>query len=460
MKVSSLTVGEVIDLALDNPFTEDALALRFSERHANDLRYVALKNQWFRWDGARWSPEPTLLAFDLARRSCREDAEAYANGKAPDRVFTAKTIAAVQTLARADRRQAATLDQFDNDPWLMTAGEATIDLRTGRARPPHPNDFITRKALYNAAPAGSPHPLWTAFLLRITAGDEELIGFLRRYLGYCLTGITSEHQFIFAYGTGANGKSTMVNTIGKILADYATTADVGTFLAHNHERHPTDIAKLHGARLVIAQETERGRRWDEVKIKSLTGGDRMTARFMRQDFFDFTPTFKLLVTGNNKPHLDNVDEAMRRRLLLVPFTVQIPPEERDPDLPAKLMTEAPAILRWCLEGCLEWQHTGLRPPAVVIDATAAYFEDQDVIAQWIEDCTEGGGPFAFTASGQLYASWRNWCDERGLAPGSAKSFTQALTDRGCQAKRIRTGARGFASIILRQQNAGPQGDDT
>src|SRR5262249_30247609 len=157
--------------------------------------------------------------------------------------------------------------------------------------------------------------------------------FLQRYFGYCLTGQTSEHRFVFAYGTGANGKGTLINTISRVLADYATIADVGTFIAATHERHPTDVAKLHGFRLVVAQETEKGRRWDETKIKSLTGGDKMTARFMRQDFFDFTPTFKLFIIGNHKPRLDTVDEAMRRRLLLVPFTVQIPPEERDPDLP-------------------------------------------------------------------------------------------------------------------------------
>jgi len=134
----------------------------------------------------------------------------------------------------------------------------------------------------------------------------------------------SEHRCVFAHGAGTNGKSTLLNTINRIFGDYATVADVGTFLAHNHERHPTDIAKLHGARLVVAQETERGRRWDEVKIKAMTGGDKMTARFMRQDFFDFTPIFKLFITGNNKPHLDNVDEAIRRRLMIVPFTVQNP----------------------------------------------------------------------------------------------------------------------------------------
>jgi putative DNA primase/helicase len=443
-----LDPATIVDAALDNPLTEDALALRFSERHAHDLRYVALKNQWYKWDGTRWVPEQTYLAFDLAR-SCRADATDYGNGKPPDKVFTAKTFAAVQTLARADRRQAATVEQFDADPWLFTAPGETIDLHTGLGKPVDPMDYITKSTACAIAPPGTPHPLWTTFLERITAGNQGLVGFLQRYVGYCLTGDTSEHRFVFAYGTGANGKSTFANTIAKILADYATVADVGTFLAANHERHPTDIAKLHGARFVIAQETEKGRRWDEVKIKSMTGGDKMTARFMRQDFFDFTPTFKLFITGNNKPRLDNVDEAMRRRLLLAPFTVQIPEEERDPELPKKLEAEWPAILRWCVDGCLEWQHSGLQPPAVVTEATTAYFDDQDLVRQWIDECIATDELTVFTPIAELFASWKSWCDARQVVPGNSNTLSDTLVDRGYNRKR-RKRARGFLGLTLRK----------
>ena len=246
---------------------------------------------------------------------------------------------------------------------------ATFDLRTGIGRPPDPLDYITKKTACRCAPAGTPHPLWTKFLERVTDGNAELQGFLQRYMGYCCTGFTTEHVFVFAYGTGANGKSTFINTIARIFGDYATVADMSTFIASNVEHHPTDLAKLRGARLVVAQETQKGRRWDETKIKALTGGDKITARFMRQDFFDFVPTFKLFICGNHKPRLASVDEAMRRRLLLVPFTVQIPPAERDPRLAEKLKAEWPAILRWCIDGCLEWQRIGLAPPAIVLDAT-------------------------------------------------------------------------------------------
>jgi putative DNA primase/helicase len=335
---------------------------------------------------------------------------------------------------------------------------ATYDLRTGIGRQPSPDDYITKKTACSAAARGTPHPLWTAFLDRITAGNVELQQFLQRYVGYCCTGFTTEHVFVFAYGTGANGKGTFINTIARIFGDYATVADMNTFLVAKNERHPTDLAKLHGARLVVAQETQKGRSWDEVKIKALTGGDRIPARFMRQDFFDFTPTFKLFVVGNHKPRLSTVDEAIRRRMLIVPFTVQIPPQERDPKLPEKLWTERHAILRWCIDGCLEWQRVGLAPPAVVRDATDEYFEDQDTVGQWIEDrANPQAGAFAFTLSAELFTSWKAWCEAQNLKPGSEKAFVEALIDKGFPKARKKYG-RGFVGISLIGRDGGREHD--
>jgi putative DNA primase/helicase len=448
----NLAVGKLLALpprSTGDPFTEDALALRFSERHAEDLRYIATKAQWLKWDGDRWLPDATLLGFDLARKSCRFDAQEYGNGKPPPGILSSRTVASVERLAKADRRQAATLEQWDADPWLLNT--ETAILRTGLGRPPNPADYITKKTACPVAPSGTPHPIWSAFLDRITAGNVELEKFLQRFCGYCCTGVTTEHKFVFAYGTGANGKSTLINTIREILGDYATVADVGTFIAYRIERHPTDVAKLHGFRLAVAQETEKGRRWDEAKIKSMTGGDKMTARFMRQDFFDFVPKFKLWITGNHKPILTNVDEAMRRRMLVVPLTAQIPPEKRDPNLAEKLKAEWPAILRWIIDGCLEWQQIGLAPPAIVTEATDAYFDDQDLIKQWLEECTEDSGPFAFTSSSQLFSSWKAWCDARGLPPGNSQNLSDALHDRGLERKRTGRG-NGFKGITLKAQN--------
>jgi putative DNA primase/helicase len=335
---------------------------------------------------------------------------------------------------------------------------ATYDLRTGVGRPPNPLDYITKKTACSAAPPGTPHPLWDTFLDRVTDPNVDhpeqeenggLKGFLQRYIGYCCTGVTTEHRFVFAYGTGANGKGTFINTIARIFGSYATVADMNTFLVRRNERHPTDLAKLRGARLVVAQETQKGRTWDETKIKALTGGDKITARFMRQDFFDFTPTFKLFIVGNHKPRLSVVDEAIRRRMLLAPFTVQIPPNERDHDLAEKLWNrERHAIMRWCIDGCLWWQKIGLASPAAILDATREYFEDQDVIGQWIEDrINPEAGPQSFTLSSLLFASWKGWCEQRNLKPGTEKLFAEALKDKGFQKDR-RDYGRGFKGIAL------------
>jgi putative DNA primase/helicase len=438
------------------PHSEDALALAYAERHADDSRFVAAWGRWLIYDGSRWSFDDTLQAFSRAREICRE--AALECGRPAAAVASAKTVNAVVQLARADRRLAATTEQWDqNHLHLLTAEDGEIpaavyDLATGLSRAPDLLDYMTKSTACGAARPGTPHPQWSAFLKRITTGNAELQGFLQRYVGYCCTGLTIEHAFVFAYGTGANGKSTFVNTITRILGDYVTVADMGTFIASNAERHPTDLAKLRGARLAVAQETQKGRRWDETKLKALTGGDRLTARFMRQDFFDFVPTFKLFIAGNHKPRLSSVDEAMRRRLLLAPFTVRIPASERDSGLAEKLWRERTAILRWCLDGCLQWQRDGLAPPACVLEATAEYFRSQDTVGEWLEDCTEDAGDTAFTRMSALFTSWKDWCEKRNIKPGSTMALSGLLEDRGYEKRREQgTGQRGFARITLRKQ---------
>jgi putative DNA primase/helicase len=338
----------------------------------------------------------------------------------------------------------------------MTLINATYDLRTGVGRAPDPLDYITKKTACRMAPPGTPHPLWDKFLGRVTDHDAELQNFLKRWCGYCCTGITSEHVFVFAWGTGANGKSTFVNTVRNILGDYAVVAAIDTFLASNTPQHPTDLAKLRGARLVVAQETQKGRRWDETKIKAITGGDKITARFMRQDFFDFMPKFKLLIVGNHKPRLTSVDEAIRRRMLLVPFTVQIPQHERDPQLADKLRPEWPAIQRWMMDGCLEWQRLGgLAPPKIVLDATDEYFSEQDTVQQWLDECTEvderiqPDGKFLFTRTTELFAAWKAWCDPRNLEPGSEKTFSETLRDKGFAKDRNAARQAGWRKLRVK-----------
>ena len=204
---------------------------------------------------------------------------------------------------------------------------------------------------------------------------------MQRVIGSCKTGSTREHALFFLYGTGANGKSVFLSMISVLLGDYAKTASTSSFTASTTEQHPTDLAGLRGARFVTAIETEDGARWAESKIKSLTGGDKIAARFMRCDFFEFFPEFKLVIAGNHKPALRSVDEAIRRRLHFIPFTVTIPQNKRDPRLGEKLRAELPGILAWAIEGCLAWQREGLNPPLLVREATADYLAAEDAIGQ-------------------------------------------------------------------------------
>jgi putative DNA primase/helicase len=326
----------------------------------------------------------------------------------------------------------------------------TIELVTGIDRPPRRGDYITKIAGTSIADPGTPHPLWSAFLNRITDCNDALISFLQRFLGYCLTGLVHEHVLVFLYGTGANGKTEFVDTVAGIFGDYCISAPIEMFLTSKYDRHPTEIARLKGARLVVAQETTKGRAWDEAKIKNLTGGDRLSARYMRGDFFDFAPTHKLMIAGNTKPSLRNVDEGIRRRILLIPFKVKIPLAERDLKLAEKLKAEWPAILRWMVDGCLEWQRVGLVVPTIVRDATEEYLAEQDVLAQWIDESVEAD-PNAFVLTRVLFKSWKLWCEERNLAVGTETAFSDNLVEHGCFRARRRYG-RGFNGITLRKSD--------
>jgi len=363
-----------------------------------------------------WHPDETLIARHRAREVCREAAASCNHSKTAKLIASAKTIAAVERLAQADRRIAATVDQWDADPWLLNTPAGIIDLRSGKIREHDPLAYLTK--ITEVAPDKKcPTPIWRAFLARIMSGNNDVIDYLQRVAGYSLTGSVQEHALFFFYGLGANGKTTFLNALTACAGDYHRTAPIETFTASNHDRHPTDLAALRGARMVTAVETEEGRRWAESKIKTLTGGDPIAARFMRQDFFEYRPQFKLIIAGNHKPGLRSVDEAIRRRFNLVPFTVTIPPDERDEKLPDKLRAELPGILAWMIEGCTEWRARRLAPPQIVTDATAAYLEEEDAIAAWIEEAGERD-PSAWEKSGDLFGSWSGWANKAGEFIGS------------------------------------------
>jgi putative DNA primase/helicase len=450
----ALTTAEIgkppTDLEMLPVESEDVMARTLAMRHAHHLRYVKPWDSWMYFDGQRWHKETTLLVYDYVRRVCRENAaRVAANNKSLAKVLTAgRTIAAVEKLARSDRLLVATVDQWDLDTSLANTPCGTVDLKTGQARPAHPEDYCTQRTA--VAPAETSEcPLWLRFLNRIMNGDTELVAFLQRMCGYILTGLTREHAMFFLHGPTGTGKGTFVETVKAIFGDYGKAASVSTFVEAPFEQHSTDIAGLKGARLVIASETKEGQRWNEAKVKMLTGGDTVRARFMRQDFFEYVPQFKLLIMSNEKPALRNVGEAMQRRLHLIPFSVKITEQERDTKLPEKLRAEWPGILRWMIEGCLKWQQQGLAPPDVVRAATADYFASEDMVGNWIEDRCERD-PQAWCSRDQLFASWVDWAMTAKEPIGTRKQFLETLRDRGF-GEMWRKDVRGFVGLKLRPQ---------
>lgn len=424
-------------------YSDIAVALAFSACRGEDLRYVA-ELGWLLWDSTRWRRVPDVRVMGLARTVCVYVAALASHdltltpAQRPGIVKgleSASTVAAVERLARSDRRHLLEVERLDADPLLLTTPGGTVDLRTGELHPHRPADYITK--LTNATPRGD-CPRFRAFLAKVTAGDRSLMAYLQRLAGYALTGDTREECIDFCYGSGGNGKGTFLETLKYVLGDYAVAAPMTTFTENRSEQHPTDLAKLAGARLVIAQEVDEGRRWDEARIKALTGRDTISARFMRKDFFDFLPQFTLIIAGNHRPAFRNVDAAIRRRFHLVPFTVTIPKAEQDDGLKDALKAEADGILAWAVEGCLSWRREGLNPPQVVLDATAAYLEDEDVTGQWLAEC-------CVVAKGQqeragaLYDSFMRWKAARGEGVPSQKKFSGMLVDRGFTRDRIKAG---------------------
>jgi len=438
--------------------TEDSIATAFTGRFGSSLRYDHNAGAWFQWMGDRWKRDGTNLAFSYARAVARDLSEG-ASDSIKTSVRRKAFAAGVEAFARADRAHAVTQDVWDADPFALGCPGGAVDLRTGKMARPDPKTGITKQVA--VAPADKADcPAWLAFLNEATAGDDGMVEFLRRWCGYCLTGDTREHALIFLYGPGGNGKSVFLNTITRIMGDYATTAAMDTFTSSNGDKHPTELALLRGARMVSASETEEGRAWAEARIKQMTGGDPVTARFMRQDFFTYQPQFKLTIVGNHAPALANVDDAAKRRFNIVPFTVR--PAAPDRQLEDKLKEEWPAILRWMLDGCVSWYKGGLCQPESVRAATAEYFGQQDLTRQWLDESTtlEPGNTHRFETSADLFASWSVFAKSNGEEAGTAKGLAARLRRHGLrQASRKMTGKtyRGWEGASINK--AGGYGNE-
>ncbi|MGH9176824.1 MAG: phage/plasmid primase, P4 family, partial [Vicinamibacterales bacterium] len=448
------------------PFARDEAGVieAFEARFRGTLKFDNDMGRWLAWTGVVWRIERTRLAFDWARQACLDLAARAPRSLQAKTLRKVATAAAVERGAQALRCFSVESGLWDTDPWLLGTPNGTVDLRTGDLRPARQADYITKlTAVGPVLPLlFDPQydcPRWLAFLNDATGGDADLIRFLQQWCGYSLTGDTREHALLFIYGPGGNGKSVFLNTMTGLLADYCRTAGMDVFSASRFDRHTTELARLRGARLVCASETEEGRAWAEVRINQLTGGDTVTARFMRQDDFEFRPAFKLTIIGNHKPVLNAVTDAARRRFNIVPFTHK--PKSVDPELESKLKREWPGILAWAIAGCLDWQANGLGRPQVVVDATADYFEQQDTFQQWLDECCETGAAFA-TSTSDLWGSWEDFASRRGEKTGSRnKTFPDKMRAHGFTAIRDTDGirGRGFSGVRARSGFANLDSED-
>jgi putative DNA primase/helicase len=411
-------------------------AQRLLAMHGGSLRYVAPWATWLEWDGRRWRLDVKGNVMERAKTVPLALWAEAASETDPDRRkqlgrWAAQSegvgrIEAIVKLARTSPAVAVEPDQLDANPWLFNVANGTIDLRTGALLPHRPTDLITKLATVAFDPAER-CPTWAAFLQRIIP-DASVRDFLQEAIGYALTGVTTEQVMFFLFGLGANGKSTLTDTLQALFGEYGRQAEPGLLLARQ-DVHPTGVADLQGARLVVATETEEGRRLAEATVKQLTGGDRIKARKMRQDFFEFTPSHKLFLHGNHRPVVRGTDHAIWRRIRLIPFEVTIPEDQRDRRLTDKLVAEAPGILAWAVRGCLEWQRRGLSQPAAVLAATSEYRTEMDVLGAFLEEsCVLG--EHALVSAASLYRAYQVWLDDNGERSVSQRSLGAALTERG------------------------------
>ena len=422
--------------------TEELLAGRFIDQRQHDLRFDYTSGYWMMWDGTSWVRDETRQTLDDLRRFIKAE---VANSKPSRQLGSSSFVSGVEKLAKADKRISVTSACWDTDPMLLGTPDGTVDLRTGVLRKADPKDKITKLTAVGPAVTAD-CPRWLAFLLEATGGDRELVAALQRLCGYWLTGSTEEQKLAFLYGPGGNGKSVFTNTVANILAKYARSASMDTFMVSKYASHTTDLARLDGARLVTASETEEGQAFAAAKIKQLTGGEIIAARFMRQDNFEFKPQFKLLFSGNHAPQLVRVDDAMRRRLLIIPFMHK--PAVPDHQLEEKLRAEGPGILRWMIDGCLEWKKGGLRPPPSVSSATQDYFDQEDVLEQWLDDCCDRDHPEAFFPVVAAFASWKSFAEAAGHSPGDQRDFSAAMLEKGFE-KKTRKETKSWMGLALR-----------
>ncbi|MFC4403818.1 phage/plasmid primase, P4 family [Gracilibacillus xinjiangensis] len=434
--------------------TEMGNAERLVARKGEDLRYCVELEAWLLWDGSTWVEDKRKKVERIAIKTFREMyGEIHHLTNTDERKELWKWAQAserssvfLNSIARAEAMLPVSQEELNRDPYKLNCQNGVVDLRTGELLE-HQREFFMTKNTNVAYDPTAECPNWIAFLHNIFKDSNgqvkhELIEFIQRSIGYGLTGDTSEQVAFFFWGTGRNGKSTLMNTIKDLLGDYGKQTNSDTFTTKTYDGGVNnDIARLHGARMVSAVESDDGQKLSEALIKQLTGGEPIIARFLRREFFEFTPEFKIFFTTNHKPIVKGDDEGIWRRIRLIPFNYTIPKEEVDKHLPEKLQNELPGILNWAVEGCLKWQKDGLGEPEDVKAATDEYKEEMDLLSSFIEECCVVHTDTKIEAS-TLYKEYILWAEMNDEYAVKKRTFNNRMVMKGFR-KRKSTGNKTY-----------------
>lgn len=431
------TAARVLEPATDATIygpTEDGLARALVAAHGHTLRYCPQRGRWLVWDGHRWAWDEAERHRELVRALARDlpDEKEWRSFKR--RAMSAAGVTGITRLAQTDQDVTVHLDALDARPYELNTPAGIVDLRTGQLRPPDPAALHTRCTTV-APDFDRRSEVFDAFLADTFGPDTDLAGYVQRLLGISAIGTVLEQLMPFAHGSGANGKSTLLEAcmyaLGTGERGYAMAAPAEMLMARRHSEHPAELAQLAGARLVVCSELDDGQRFAEARIKQLTGRDSINARFMRRDPFTFTPSHTLWLLGNHKPDAHTGGPAFWRRIRLLPFIRVVPEDRRDKRLGEKLAEDAAAVLAWMARGAADYHADGLREPASVLEATRAYQADQDTVARFVDECCHlaPGQTLVRAATAVVCRAYETWCSESGETPVSPKRLGTELRDR-------------------------------
>ena len=453
LRIAELKNGKV-------QFTDATNAERFVREHGENVRYMAAWKKWLVWNGTHWkTDESGALVHGKGLQTVRNlYDELSKTNDYRDRLEIERYAMISESLRRRKscvesasliEELNITSDQLDANPWLLNVKNGTIDVKTGEFREHRQGDFITKTANVEYNPQAD-CPLWKQFIREIMDYKTDVINFVQTAVGWAMTGDISEQTMFILYGTGANGKSTFLNTVMYLLGDYAIATPTESFMRKNGDQNTNDIARLRGTRFVTTTEAEQGRRLSEPIIKQITGNDRMTARFLYGEFFNFVPTFKIFMATNHKPVIKGTDHGIWRRIKLIPFTTRIADENQDKSLEAKLKNEVSGILNWLLEGTARWWYEGLKAPVVILNATEDYRGEMDVIGSFLKVCCRQEKGLAIRIR-ELYKAYSDWCAENNEHAVSERFLTLRLKEMGFEQSRTAE-ARYWSGIGLREKS--------